>query len=68
MNKDILKGQWMQLQGRVRQQWGKFTDDDVALIQGDRDVLMGMIQEYYGRSREQAQNDLDQWLESQGVR
>jgi uncharacterized protein YjbJ (UPF0337 family) len=68
MNADILKGQWKQLQGRVRQQWGKLTDDDVSMIKGDQDVLLGKIQEHYGQSREQARADLDAWLESQGVR
>ncbi len=62
MNQDILKGHWKQLQGRVRQRWGRLTDDDVVLIQGDRDVLMGKIQEYYGRSREQAEYDIEDWL------
>jgi uncharacterized protein YjbJ (UPF0337 family) len=62
MNRDILKGQWKQLQGRIRQRWGRFTEDDLALIAGDRDVLMGKIQEYYGRSREQAEYDLEDWL------
>jgi uncharacterized protein YjbJ (UPF0337 family) len=62
MNRDILKGQWKQLQGRICQRWGRFTEDDLALIAGDRDVLMGKIQEYYGRSHEQARNDLDDWL------
>ena len=57
MNRDVLKGQWKQLQGRIRQRWGRFTEDDLSLIAGDRDVLMGKIQEYYGRSREQAEND-----------
>jgi uncharacterized protein YjbJ (UPF0337 family) len=68
MNKDIFKGQWKQLQGQVRQQWGRFTDDDVAMIEGDREVLMGKIQEYYGRSREQARSEVDHWLVSQGIR
>jgi uncharacterized protein YjbJ (UPF0337 family) len=62
MSNDILRGQWKQLRGRVRQRWGRLTDDDLAQIQGDRDVLMGKIQEYYGRSREQAENDLEDWL------
>jgi uncharacterized protein YjbJ (UPF0337 family) len=68
MNVDILKGQWKELQGKVRQQWGKLTDDDLATIKGDRDVLMGKIQKYYGRTREQVQRDLDQWLEVQDIR
>ena len=62
MNQDILKGQWKQLMGRVRQRWGKFTDDDVAQIKGDSEVLMGKIQEYYGRTREQALSDLEEWI------
>jgi uncharacterized protein YjbJ (UPF0337 family) len=67
MNKDILKGQWKQLQGRARQRWAKFTDDDLAQIKGDREVLMGKIQEYYGRTREQAENDLHEWLTAERV-
>jgi uncharacterized protein YjbJ (UPF0337 family) len=62
MNRDVLKGQWKQLQGRIRQRWGRFTDDDLTQIKGDREVLMGKIQEYYARSREQAEKDLDEWL------
>jgi len=65
MNEDILKGQWKQIKGKVRQQWGKLTDDDLAAIKGDRDVLAGKIQEYYGRTREQAEEDLDRFLEAE---
>jgi uncharacterized protein YjbJ (UPF0337 family) len=68
MNQDILKGQWKQLQGRIRQRWARFTDDDLAMIKGDRDVLTGKIQEYYGRSREQAEKDLEEWLSLEAVR
>jgi uncharacterized protein YjbJ (UPF0337 family) len=62
MNQDVLKGQWKQLQGRIRQRWGKLTDDDLSVIKGDRDVLVGKIQEYYGRSRDEASRDIDAWL------
>ncbi len=41
MNKDILQGQWTQLKGRIRKQWGKLTDDDVGQVQGDAEVLSG---------------------------
>lgn len=68
MNEDILKGQWKQLQGRVKQQWGKLTDDDLTLIKGDRDVLLGKIQEHYGRTRDEAMKDVDRWLQAEGVR
>ena len=43
MNEDILKGQWSQLKGRVRQEWGRFTNDDVARIDGDREILLGRL-------------------------
>jgi uncharacterized protein YjbJ (UPF0337 family) len=68
MNEDILKGQWKQLRGRARQQWGKLTDDDLSLIKGNRDILLGKIQERYGRTREEAMQDVDTWLEAEGVR
>lgn len=67
MNEDILKGQWNQLKGQVRTRWGKFTDDDVAQIKGSRDILVGKIQEHYGRSREEAEEDYKSWAEAQRV-
>ena len=68
MNEDILKGQWKQLEGRVLGQWGKLTDDDLAMIKGDRDVLLGKIQEHYGRTRDEAMKDVDMWLQTEGTR
>jgi uncharacterized protein YjbJ (UPF0337 family) len=62
MNRDTLKGQWTQLQGRARQQWGKLTDSELEQIKGDWDVLRGKIQEHYGRSREEAENEIDRWI------
>jgi len=63
VNEDVVKGQWKQLKGRIRERWGKLTDDDLERIKGDRDILIGKIQEHYGRSREQAEDDLARWLE-----
>ena len=68
MNTDILKGQWKQVQGKARQQWGKLTDDDLTMIKGDKDVLLGKIQEHYGRTREEAMAEVDTWLKGQDVR
>ena len=65
MNQDILKGQWKQIKGRIRERWGKFTDSDLQRIEGDREMLLGKIQEYYGRSREQAEDDLRRWLDAE---
>ena len=61
MNRDTLKGQWTQLKGQVRKQWGKLTDDEIDQIQGDTEILMGKLQERYGYSREQAQREIDRW-------
>jgi uncharacterized protein YjbJ (UPF0337 family) len=61
MNRDTLKGQWTQLKGKIRQQWGKLTDDDITQIQGNAEQLIGKLQERYGYSREQAQRELDSW-------
>ncbi|MEO8358507.1 MAG: CsbD family protein [Vicinamibacteria bacterium] len=68
MNSDIFKGQWKQLEGHARQQWGKLTDDDVTLVKGDKDVLLGKIQERYGRSKEEAMAELDTWLKAKEIR
>jgi uncharacterized protein YjbJ (UPF0337 family) len=65
MNRDILKGQWMQLKGKVLEQWGKLTSDEIDQIQGNAEMLIGKLQERYGRTREQAEQDLDRWLERQ---
>jgi uncharacterized protein YjbJ (UPF0337 family) len=61
MNRDTLKGQWTQLKGQLRKQWGKLTDDEVDQIQGNAEILVGKLQERYGYSREQAERELDRW-------
>jgi uncharacterized protein YjbJ (UPF0337 family) len=61
MNEDILKGQWTQLKGRVREKWGKLTDDDLDQIQGRSEQLVGKIQERYGVARDEARRQLDAW-------
>jgi len=65
MNRDTLKGQWMQLKGKVRQQWGELTDDDLDKAQGNAEILIGKIQERYGRSREEAEREFERWFEQQ---
>ena len=67
MNEDTLKGQWKQLKGQVQKQWGRLTNDDIDQIEGSRDILLGKLQEYYGRSREENERDLDRWLEASRV-
>jgi len=61
MNRDIIEGNWKQMVGKVKQQWGKLTDDDLDVIQGKRDVLVGKIQERYGMSRDEAEKSFEEW-------
>jgi len=63
MNSDILKGKWKQLKGTVRKQWGKLTDDEIDMIEGDSERLVGKVQERYGRTKEQAEAEVDRWLQ-----
>lgn len=64
MNEDILKGNWKQIRGRVKQWWGRLTDDDLDRIDGSVDVLAGRLQERYGYDREEAEREIDRRLES----
>ncbi len=59
MNWDIIKGNWKQAKGNIRRQWGKLTDDDLDVIAGERDVLIGKIQERYGLTKDQAEKEVD---------
>lgn len=61
MNKDELKGKWQQLKGNVQKQWGKLTDDDLDVIEGDSKILVGKIQERYGITKEEAQKQVDEY-------
>ncbi len=58
---DQIAGQWKQVKGEARKQWGKLTDDEVEQIKGQRDVLAGKIQERYGITREEANRQVDDW-------
>ncbi|AXQ27364.1 CsbD family protein [Solimonas sp. K1W22B-7] len=58
MNQDIIKSQWKQLKGEVKQKWARLTDDDLTLIEGKRDVLEGKIQERYGLARDKAEAEV----------
>lgn len=60
MNKDVLAGKWRQFRGRIKSEWGKLTDDDLDRISGNYDMLVGKIQEIYGKSREEIERRLDQ--------
>ncbi len=62
MNEDVLKGQWTQLKGKVREKWGKLTNDDIDVIEGKRTELSGRLQERYGYAKDEAEKNIDTWL------
>jgi uncharacterized protein YjbJ (UPF0337 family) len=61
MSWDQIAGNWKQIKGVVRERWGKLTDDDVDVIAGKRDILLGKIQEKHGVAREEAEKELKAW-------
>jgi uncharacterized protein YjbJ (UPF0337 family) len=58
MNQDIFKGNWKQLKGKIQEQWGKLTDDDLDVAEGKRDQFLGRLQEKYGMAKEEAERQL----------
>ena len=62
MNEDVLKGQWLQLKGKVREKWGKLTNDDLEKVQGRTEQLVGRIQERYGIARTEAERQVNEWI------
>jgi len=67
MNEDTFKGQWLQLKGKIREQWGKLTDDDLDQIQGRSEQLIGKLQNRYGIARDEAQRQFDAWMQTSRV-
>jgi len=64
MNKDIIEGNWKQLQGSAQEKWGELTNDHLDQIQGNRKKLVGKVQECCGKSREQAEKEVEEWEKS----
>jgi uncharacterized protein YjbJ (UPF0337 family) len=61
MNWDQIKGNWTSLKGKVKEQWGDLTDDDIDRLAGQKDQLVGEIQRRYGCSREEAETQVETW-------
>jgi uncharacterized protein YjbJ (UPF0337 family) len=59
MNTDVMQGKWKQMRGEVKKWWGNLTDDDLDRIAGERDKLIGRLQERYGYARERAEEEVD---------
>jgi uncharacterized protein YjbJ (UPF0337 family) len=65
MNWDRVEGNWKQMKGKAREQWGKLTDSDWEQVAGKKDQLVGRIQERYGISKDEAQKQADEWARTQ---
>ncbi len=63
MNSDTLKGQWKQLIGRAKDSWGKLTDDELLRVEGHAQRLTGLVQERYGISREEAETQVQRFID-----
>ena len=59
MNKDVFEGKWKQVRGEAKVWWGKLTDDDLDKVEGEFDKFVGLLQERYGLSREQAEEEIE---------
>jgi len=62
MNMDQLEGNWKQFKGKIQEKWGQLTDDELDQAEGNREQLVGLVQEKYGKTREQAENEVDDWM------
>ncbi len=63
MNWDQISGEWLQAKGKLRAKWGKLTDDDLEAIAGKKDILVGRLQARYGRKKEDAEKEVDSFLQ-----
>ena len=64
MNWDVVKGDWKQFSGKVKEKWGNLTDDDLTAINGQREQLEGKLQERYGYAKDKAKQEIDNWSKS----
>jgi uncharacterized protein YjbJ (UPF0337 family) len=63
MNKDILEGKWTEMKGKVKEQWGKLTDDDLNQAEGRAERLIGLLQQRYGYARDEAEREYNRFAE-----
>jgi uncharacterized protein YjbJ (UPF0337 family) len=62
MNKDIVQGNWKEIKGKLKQQWGDLTDDEIAKAKGTREELSGMLQKRYGYQKDRIEKEIDTFL------
>jgi uncharacterized protein YjbJ (UPF0337 family) len=64
MNSMTINGKWNELKGKVKEKWGKLTDDDLDVIDGKKDQLVGRLQQRYGYAKDQAEREADEFYRS----
>lgn len=67
MNADVMKGKWLQLKGEAKRQWSRLTDDDLGQIEGSTENMLGKLQERYGIARDEAERELNAFLNRHSV-
>lgn len=65
MNDDILKGKWNEMKGEVKKKWGKITDDDLMVISGEKEKLVGVLQTKYGYAKDNAEKEYKEFIDRQ---
>ena len=63
MNKDIIKGKWKEMKGKLQQQWGELTNDEIDQLEGNYDELEGLLQKKYGYQRDQVEKEIESFVE-----
>ena len=63
MNKDIIKGHWNEVKGKLKQQWGDLTDDEISKMEGNYDELKGILQQKYGYERDKAEEEIENFVD-----
>ena len=68
MDNDRIAGNWKQVKGKVKEQWGKLTDDDLDVVNGRAEQLVGRLQERYGLAKDAARKEYDGWHKAHELR
>lgn len=63
MNKDIIKGNWKEVKGKLKQQWAQLTDDEIGQMQGSYEELEGVLQKRYGYQKDQAEKEIETFVD-----
>ncbi len=66
MNKNIIKGNWNELKGQIKQQWGKITDNDISQLEGTYDELAGLLEKNYGYRKEEVEKEIEKFIKKYG--